>query len=238
MGEAGWKWRLARLAGAGYFHRVTPTRHPRDLRASDADRERVVAVLAGAVADGRLTTEEHGQRVHRAYAARTLGDLAVLTRDLAPPGEQPLRLDDPRAVAALFTTVRRGGRWIVPGRLVVTAVGGQVVLDLREAMLAELHTIVHATLIGGRLTVLAPPEVKMAVTQLRLPGPRTGPGRAGTGPRPAPGRGAAAATTPSAPHGTPLIEVRALTVAGRVRVVSQRRAAASRWLGGFRRRDR
>src|SRR6516165_9130969 len=99
------------LAEAGYFHHVTFRPQPRDLRASDADRERVVAVLAEAAGDGRLTLEEHSERVQRAYQARTLGELAVLTRGLVPPGAQPLQLDDSRTVTAFFTTVRREGRW-------------------------------------------------------------------------------------------------------------------------------
>jgi fatty acid desaturase len=59
-----------------------------DLRASDGDRERAVDDLRAHAADGRLTLEELEERVQRALAARTLGELAGLTRDLpdrAPP---------------------------------------------------------------------------------------------------------------------------------------------------------
>ena len=98
------------LVKAGYFREVMSRPQPRDLRASDADRERVVAVLAEAAADGRLTLDEHTERVHRAYRARTLGELARLTEDLAAPSAQPLRLDGTRSVAAFFTTQRREGR--------------------------------------------------------------------------------------------------------------------------------
>jgi hypothetical protein len=105
-----------------------------------------------------------------------------------------------------------------------------VVLDLREAMLADLHTVLYATLIAGRLTVLAPAEVTVTVTQARLPG-RSG---RGAGPLPGVRRAPAAA---AAPPGAPVIEIRAFTVAGRVRVLTPRRAG-NRWLGGFRRRDR
>src|SRR5262249_57939002 len=155
------------------------------LRASDADRERVVAVLAEAAGDGRLTLEEHTERVHRAYRARTLGELASLTEDLVAPSAQPLRLDASRSVAALFTTQRREGRWVMPDRLVVTAVGGSVVLDLREALLQGLHTIVHATLIGGHLHLLVPEGGRGAGGGARRPG------RGGSDPEPrppAPGR--------------------------------------------------
>ena len=66
---------------------------PRDLRASDADRDRVLALLADAVSDGRLTAEEHAERVQRACTARTLGELADLTTDLVAASAQPVRLD-------------------------------------------------------------------------------------------------------------------------------------------------
>jgi Domain of unknown function (DUF1707) len=54
----------------------------RDVRASDADRESVVEQLQRALTQGRLTVSEFDERVQAAYAARTLGALADLTRDL------------------------------------------------------------------------------------------------------------------------------------------------------------
>jgi hypothetical protein len=39
---------------------------PRDLRASDGDRERVVALLGEALSDGRLSHEEYSERMSRA----------------------------------------------------------------------------------------------------------------------------------------------------------------------------
>jgi Domain of unknown function (DUF1707)/Domain of unknown function (DUF4190) len=52
------------------------------LRASTADRERVVDVLKAAFAEGRLTQDECVQRAGQAYSARTYAELAVLTADL------------------------------------------------------------------------------------------------------------------------------------------------------------
>ena len=198
---------------------MTPARKPSDLRASDADRERVVAVLAEAASDGRLTLDEHSERVQRAYRARTLGELAGLTRDLVPPGEQPLKLDDSRTVSVFFSSARREGRWVMPDRLSVTAVGGQVVLDLREALLQSLRTIVHATLIGGQLHMLVPEGVNVVVTAARHSS-RVGPDLS---PRPGP-------AAPAGKAGSPLIEVRTFSVGGQVRVHTPRRPSG-RWLG-------
>jgi hypothetical protein len=52
------------------------------LRAGDTDRAAVATVLGRHMADGRLTVGEYDERVARAYAARTYGDLADLTADL------------------------------------------------------------------------------------------------------------------------------------------------------------
>lgn len=54
----------------------------REIRASDSDREAVVARLHKALGQGRLTLEEFDHRTAAVYAAKTLGDLAALTDDL------------------------------------------------------------------------------------------------------------------------------------------------------------
>jgi Domain of unknown function (DUF1707) len=67
------------------------------VRASDEDRERVVAALKDHCTAGRLTLEELPGRVERAYAATTLQELAELTDDL--PGRLPSRRDAARPPA-------------------------------------------------------------------------------------------------------------------------------------------
>src|SRR5262249_38437303 len=124
---------------------------PRDLRASDADRERVVTLLGEAAADGRLTLGEHSERIEQAWSARTLGELAELTADLAVPAAQPIQLDNRRAVTAIFGQGRREGRWVMPDRLTASAVFGEVTLDLREALLQSRRVVVHASVIFGTL---------------------------------------------------------------------------------------
>jgi hypothetical protein len=62
------------------------------LRASDADRAAVADVLGGHLSDGRLTVAEFDERLTRAYAARTYGELAELTADLpTTPAPTPAR---------------------------------------------------------------------------------------------------------------------------------------------------
>jgi hypothetical protein len=57
---------------------------PRELRASDDERQAVVRRLERAFRDGRLTVVEFDERMHAAYAARTRGELDDLTEDLPP----------------------------------------------------------------------------------------------------------------------------------------------------------
>lgn len=52
------------------------------LRASDADRERVVVLLQVAFAEGVLARDEFGERIGGALTARTHADLAALTADI------------------------------------------------------------------------------------------------------------------------------------------------------------
>jgi hypothetical protein len=59
------------------------------MRASDADREIVRAVLADAYADGRLTREEYDDRLNALYESRTLGEVPALVTDLVPPDSPP-----------------------------------------------------------------------------------------------------------------------------------------------------
>jgi hypothetical protein len=65
------------------------------LRISDLERERAAAELAEHYTQGRLTTEEHSERLDRVWAARTRGDLLPIFRDL-PGAHGPDRAAAPR----------------------------------------------------------------------------------------------------------------------------------------------
>jgi uncharacterized protein DUF1707 len=64
------------------------------IRASDADREKAVAILSDAYIAGRLTLDEFHERLTAALSGRTWGALGELTSDLpheARPGADPPR---------------------------------------------------------------------------------------------------------------------------------------------------
>lgn len=175
----------------------------------------MITLLGEAVADGRLTLDEHSQRVERAYAARTLGELAVLTTDLAAPTAQPIRLDTRRAVAGLFGADRRDGHWVVPASVPVLAVFGDVVLDLREALLQSDRTIIYATVVCGTLQLNVPEGVAVEIDGTSLFTRKINKTA-----RPVPGQ--------------PVIEVRSVAFGGTIRVSAPKK---SRWLGGRRRNE-
>jgi hypothetical protein len=63
------------------------------IRASDQDREVVVATLRDAYTAGRLNLEEFEERTNDAYSSKTWGDLRKLTEDL--PSQPILGADVP-----------------------------------------------------------------------------------------------------------------------------------------------
>ena len=80
------------------------------IRASDADRDRTAALLREHLAAGRLSSEEFNERLDKAYAAKTLGELDQLLSDL--PGIDLYHLPD-------HSVDRRrggGGTFGLPGR--------------------------------------------------------------------------------------------------------------------------
>jgi Domain of unknown function (DUF1707) len=56
------------------------------IRASDADRDRIATALRENLAAGRLTTDEFDERLDKAFAAKTVGELEGLMTDL--PGTE------------------------------------------------------------------------------------------------------------------------------------------------------
>jgi len=73
---------------------VDPLESDPDLRASDAERERVVALLRDHGAAGRLDVDELETRVEAAYRARTRAELTPLLEDL-PAADAPRREREP-----------------------------------------------------------------------------------------------------------------------------------------------
>jgi hypothetical protein len=155
------------------------------LRASDADRDRVIDVLRAAVADGRLDPAEFGERLDVALTARTIGALAPLTADLIAPSGSGAALTLPLAgtpagpAGELLTikerhgTVRRDGRWTLPRRLALRTAWCDVMLDLTNAVRSGPELVIDLWVRGGDVElVLAPGMIvdanDLAVRHTRL----------------------------------------------------------------------
>lgn len=140
---------------------------PDRLRASDADRDRVAQLLGDALADGRLSAEEHSERLDALYAAKTLGELEPITADLgaAPAASSAAELtasaEGSENIVAVFASADRSGRWLVEPRTNASALFGSVSLDLREAVLAQREVVIQCAVIFGGLSVTVPHGVRV-----------------------------------------------------------------------------
>jgi hypothetical protein len=134
------------------------------LRASHADRDRVVELLRVAAGDGQLTPAELDERLEAALTARTHGELAALTADLAATSgsaasSPALRPEDVVRIECRSSSTRRDGRWLVPHRMEVQITEGTVTLDFTEAVISQPSLVIDAEVSNGRLTLVTRPGI-------------------------------------------------------------------------------
>jgi hypothetical protein len=132
------------------------------LRASDADRERMVRILREHAAEGRLTLEEFTERMSEAYLARTRDELQALSRDL-PASYLPnaARRRPTRFLFALLGSIERDGRIRVRRRIGCLMGLGNIDLDLRQATFeGDVITIVALGTFGA-IDVYVPEGVEV-----------------------------------------------------------------------------
>jgi hypothetical protein len=149
-----------------------------ELRASDADRERIAKILHDAMAEGRLTIDELDERLQRTYAAKTLGDLVPMTVDLPVAGMSALPIPTERAVPstriggtpgsstsiAMMSGFQRVGAWVVPRYYTAMAFMGGGQLDLTQARFAEQECTIQVFAFMGGVEVIVPEDVTVRVT--------------------------------------------------------------------------
>jgi hypothetical protein len=129
-----------------------------ELRASDADRDHTAGMLASALAAGRLTSAEHAERLDAAYAAKTLGDLVPLTRDL-PAEDTSGDAVSPAGraqVAARFSKVIRNGRWVAGRHTRLTAHFGALIVNMNDAVLPGREITLEVDAFCGKLVIIVP----------------------------------------------------------------------------------
>ncbi|MEU7576382.1 DUF1707 domain-containing protein [Streptomyces sp. NPDC041068] len=142
------------------------------LRASHADRDRVVDVLRIAAGDGLLTPDELDERLEAALSARTIAELAPLTADLppvpAPTGVDMAEVKDVLRIDRKFGVVERVGRWVVPRRMELALEWCDVTLDFTEAVITQGTLRIDMEMQGKTLTLVTGPGIVVDVDALTL----------------------------------------------------------------------
>jgi Domain of unknown function (DUF1707) len=153
---------------------------PRELRASDTDRDRVAEVLRQAAGDGRLTLEELDERLSAVYSAKTYGDLEPITKDLpnrATPAPAPRAATDrfggepgSRVAVGIMGGFARKGSWVVPGEFTAVTFWGGGEIDLREARFAERVVTIRAFAVMGGVHITVPEDAEVDVQGIGVMG--------------------------------------------------------------------
>ncbi|RFU39923.1 DUF1707 domain-containing protein [Actinomadura logoneensis] len=143
--------------------------NPPSLRASDADRDRTIDVLRGAVSDGRLDPAEFDERLTAALTARTMEALSALTADLgASPAVSPpaVPVPDRLTIRERHGSVRREGPWTLPRRLEVRTAWSGVLLDLTSAVRGASELVIELKVSGGAIELLLAPGMEVDANEL------------------------------------------------------------------------
>jgi hypothetical protein len=147
---------------------------PQELRASDADRERVAAILRQALSEGRLGLDEVDERLALVYAARTYADLEPLTRDLpeqtlaavgsaGPAVSRVGGVPTSKGALAVMSGFKRKGPWVVPRRFTCFAFWGGGEIDLRDARFASGIVTIRAFALMGGIEIVTPEDAEVHV---------------------------------------------------------------------------
>lgn len=148
------------------------------LRASDADREQVATVLSTAYAEGRLTREEHDDRLDQLLGAKTFDQLVPITNDLVvvgvpttpPPATNPPSqftidtspaTEDVDRMVAVFGGVTRNGKWRIRKHTQALALFGGMDLDLRNAVFESQTVEISGFWCFGGLDIKVPAGIEV-----------------------------------------------------------------------------
>ncbi|MDP2712567.1 MAG: DUF1707 domain-containing protein [Solirubrobacteraceae bacterium] len=179
-----------------------------DLRASDADRERAVAILGRAASDGRLNVEEFEERSQLAYEARTHAELERLLADVAVEADRkaapvtrvvPGGANGTSWVVSIMGGSDRKGRWRLAKRCTVINVMGGSDLDLCDAELTDSVTELRVYSLMGGSGIRVPDDVDVQVSKFAFMG----------------GHDVQLGTdVPPPPPGSPVIRIRMISIMG------------------------
>lgn len=152
---------------------------PSQMRCADSDRDLVAEVLNAAFAEGRITQDEHSERMDALWQAKTFGELTPLTEDLMPHGPihhlpapvngqgAGLVVDpsnahqNPDSITCVMGDVKRQGHWRLRRRTTGLVLMGDVKLDLTEAVMEAAECTIAIPCIMGDVTITVPDGVNV-----------------------------------------------------------------------------
>jgi hypothetical protein len=147
------------------------------IRVSDAERDAIVRTLGEQAAVGRLTLDELEDRAGQALAAKTRGELAVLTSDLPQEAGQATRPAPPaqarkpvRWLVAIMGGSHRRGRFRAVGSINAVAIMGGDEIDLREAEIEGGELTLNLFAVMGGANIYLPDSVDLEVGGFSLMG--------------------------------------------------------------------
>ncbi|WP_158600517.1 DUF1707 SHOCT-like domain-containing protein [Tessaracoccus antarcticus] len=149
------------------------------LRCSDGDRELVADVLGRAFSEGRITFEEHDERLNHTYAARTFAELDAITTDLVAPSEAPTpaplsahvperRFSGTPATGTVLhnsttvmTTLNPGAPLHIPQETSLMVILGTLKLDLVNATFAAETVHINISNLMGDVRIRVPEGIRV-----------------------------------------------------------------------------
>lgn len=97
------------------------------MRASDADRERAADVIKAALAEGRISWDEHHSRLDHAMEAKTYGELEHAVRHLptgiTPPSSTPPAVVPPHGAHPAYVPARQRTNSLAVASLICGGLG-------------------------------------------------------------------------------------------------------------------
>jgi Domain of unknown function (DUF1707)/Cell wall-active antibiotics response 4TMS YvqF len=169
------------------------------VRASDSEREAVVARLRTAAGEGRLALDELAERLDRAFAAVTRADLEPLTADLPAESAPVLPSGNARRwIVGIMGGGKHAGRWRIASRCTVINLMGGADLDLTNAVVEGPETEIRVFSLMGGSDIRVPDGVHVELSGFAFMG----------------GNDLKLKGRPESPPGAPMVRVRAYSVMG------------------------
>lgn len=134
-----------------------------------AVRREAIELLCTAQAEGWISVELFETRLTAVQQATSDAAIAAIVADLqdhdptgghqlvaAPADPPPIPFSDNLRISAVLTNTRREGNWVVPYKLELLTILGEMHIDFREAFLPDDVIDVDITVSLGSLVLLVP----------------------------------------------------------------------------------